>query len=77
MQPTQDAPSPTTNSLIHDVRNPLNRISMQAEMVKLVLENDMPKEKAIAALDKILVACQDSSAALQKLAEHSRSVAES
>ncbi|GAC08976.1 hypothetical protein GCHA_1014 [Paraglaciecola chathamensis S18K6] len=32
----------------------------------------MPKEKAIAALDKILIACQDSSAALQKLSEHSR-----
>ncbi|ABG42654.1 hypothetical protein Patl_4155 [Paraglaciecola sp. T6c] len=77
MQPTQGAQPVTTNSLIHDVRNPLNRISMQAEMVKLVLENDLPKEKAIAALDKILVACQDSSAALQKLAEHSRSGAES
>jgi|TARA_R110002012_G_scaffold228412_1_gene400772 signal transduction histidine kinase len=77
MQSTQGAQPVTTNSLIHDVRNPLNRISMQAEMVKLVLENDMPKEKAIAALDKILVACQDSSAALQKLAEHSRSGAES
>lgn len=72
MQPIQDGQSPTTNSLIHDVRNPLNRISMQAEMVKLVLENDMPREKAIAALNKILVACQDSSAALQKLAEHAR-----
>lgn len=77
MQSSQGAQPVTTNSLIHDVRNPLNRISMQAEMVKLVLENDMPKEKAIAALDKILVACQDSSAALQKLAEHSRSGAES
>ena len=77
MQSTQGAQPVTTNSLIHDVRNPLNRISMQAEMVKLVLENDMPKEKALAALDKILVACQDGSAALQKLAEHSRSGAES
>jgi signal transduction histidine kinase len=77
MQPSQDKQPITTNSLIHDVRNPLNRISMQAEMVKLVLENDMPKEKAIVALDKILAACQDSSAALQKLAEHSRAYNES
>ena len=37
------------NQLIHDTRGPLNRISMQAELVKMVLENDMPKEKAIAA----------------------------
>lgn len=57
------------NTLIHDVRNPLNRISMQAEMVKLVLENDMPKEQALVALQKILVACQDTSVALQTLAE--------
>jgi signal transduction histidine kinase len=64
------------NTLIHDVRNPLNRISMQAEMVKLVLEQDMPKEKALAALDKILVACQDTSAALQVLAEQCQSPAD-
>ncbi|EHM3366432.1 TPA: hypothetical protein ACN18G_005194 [Escherichia coli] len=27
--------------VIHDVRKPLNRISMQAELIKLVLENDL------------------------------------
>ncbi|MFT4941252.1 MAG: signal transduction histidine kinase [Paraglaciecola sp.] len=69
MHKPQGAGKTLINTLIHDVRNPLNRISMQAEMVKLVLEQDMPKEKALAAVDKILVACQDSSAALQVLAE--------
>lgn len=69
MQDSQDTEKTSINTLIHDVRNPLNRISMQAEMVKLVLEQDMPKEKALAAVDKILVACQDTSAALQVLAE--------
>ncbi|MFQ3234560.1 MAG: signal transduction histidine kinase [Paraglaciecola sp.] len=75
MHGSQSAGKTLINSLIHDVRNPLNRISMQAEMVKLVLEQDMPKEKALAALDKILVACQDSSAALQILAEQCQSTA--
>ncbi|AWB59326.1 MAG: signal transduction histidine kinase [Oleiphilaceae bacterium] len=61
------------NHLIHDTRAPLNRISMQAELIKMVLENDMPKEKAIAAIDKILVACQDCSKRLQDIAELSQS----
>ncbi|HCP98958.1 MAG TPA: histidine kinase, partial [Pseudoalteromonas sp.] len=30
------------NELVHDARAPLNRISMNAELIKLVLENDMP-----------------------------------
>lgn len=69
MSQSQDNHETPVNTLIHDVRNPLNRISMQAEMAKLVIENDMPKEKAIAALEKILTACQDSSVALQMLAD--------
>lgn len=57
------------NQLIHDTRGPLNRISMQAELVKIVLENDMPKEKAIEAVNKIIAACQDCSNSLQDVTE--------
>jgi len=57
------------NQLIHDSRAPLNRISMQAELIKMVLENDMPKEKALAAVNKIIDACQDCSKSLQAVAE--------
>lgn len=57
------------NQLIHDTRGPLNRISMQAELIKMVLENDMPKEKALAAIEKIIAACQDCSQCLQDVAE--------
>jgi|TARA_B100001063_G_C16298798_1_gene327352 hypothetical protein len=42
---------------------------MQAELVKMVLENDMPKEKAIAAVNKIIIACQDCSKSLQDITE--------
>jgi signal transduction histidine kinase len=56
-------------TLIHDARGPLNRISMNAELVKLVLQNDMPKEKALQAIEKILVACQDCSAKLQAISD--------
>ena len=52
---------------IHDARGPLNNISMQAELAKLVLQNDMPTDKAIAALDKIVLACQQCSEQLQKI----------
>ncbi|MBV2129123.1 histidine kinase dimerization/phospho-acceptor domain-containing protein [Arsukibacterium indicum] len=52
---------------VHDIRKPLNRISMQAELIKLVLENNLPPDKAIAAIDKILQSCQDCSQLLENL----------
>jgi len=57
------------NKLVHDARAPLNRISMNAELVKMVLENDMPKQKALDALDKIIINCQKCSESLQVIAE--------
>ena len=57
----------TVNKLVHDARSPLNRISMNAELIKLILENDMPKEKGLQALDKIISACQECSSTLQEL----------
>ena len=56
--------------LIHDARRPLNNISMNAELVKLILENNMPKEKAFEALNSIITACQDCSQQLQTISEH-------
>lgn len=50
---------------IHDARKPLNRISMQAELIKLVLENDLDKAKAITAVEQIIQSCQDCSKQLQ------------
>lgn len=57
------------NKLIHDARSPLNRISMNAELIKLILENDMPKEKGIEAIDKIINACQECSQTLQSISQ--------
>ena len=55
--------------LVHDARAPLNRISMNAELVKLVLENDMPKQKALEALNKIIANCQQCSEHLQEISD--------
>jgi signal transduction histidine kinase len=54
---------------VHDIRKPLNRISMQAELIKLVLENNLPPQKAIEAVDKILQSCQDCSQLLENLSD--------
>lgn len=62
---TQNNQSEPLNKLVHDARAPLNRISMNAELIKLVLENDMPKEKALEALNKIISNCQQCSESLQ------------
>jgi len=53
--------------MVHDARGPLNKISMNAELIKLVLENDLPKEKAMQALQAIINNCQDCSTHLQAI----------
>ncbi len=62
--------SDVRRKLVHDARGPLNRISMHAELIKLVLENDMPKDKAFEALGKIIDSCQQCSDILQQISDH-------
>ena len=66
---TSDNQTEQLHKLVHDARAPLNRISMNAELIKLVLENDMPKDKALDALDKIINNCQQCSESLQKITD--------
>ncbi len=49
---------------VHDARKPLNRISMQAELVKMALSGDVPAERAMEALDKIIASTKDCSESL-------------
>ncbi|UTF59767.1 histidine kinase [Gilvimarinus sp. DA14] len=55
--------------LIHDARNPLNNISVHAELSKLALQTSADIDKAVASLDVILTECQRCSATLQQLAD--------
>lgn len=52
---------------VHDARKPLNRISMQAEMVKMALNGDIPIEKAMVALEKIIHSTKDCSQTLTQM----------
>lgn len=54
---------------VHDARKPLNRISMQAEMVKMALNGEIPIEKATLALDKIILSTKDCSQTLTSMME--------
>ncbi len=49
------------NHLIHDVRNPLNCISVNAELGKLTLERTKDVDKAIAIFETILKECRSCS----------------
>ncbi|NVK54852.1 MAG: hypothetical protein HWE26_04505 [Alteromonadaceae bacterium] len=55
---------------VHDARRPLNRITMQAELIKLALEGAVPPDKALAALDKIIAGCQDCSESLSQIVDN-------
>jgi hypothetical protein len=59
---------------VHDARKPLNRISMQAELVKMAINGEVSPDKAAAALDKIISSAKDCSL---KLAELTTSMGES
>lgn len=52
---------------VHDARKPLNRISMQAELVKMALNGDIPAQKATEALDKIIASAKDCSNTLAEM----------
>ncbi len=57
------------NKLIHDVRNPLNSIAVNAELGKLTLQKTEDIQRAIEIFDVILNACRNCSNHLAELRE--------
>lgn len=52
---------------IHDIRNPLNNISVNAELGKLTLARTGDVDKVMQILDVILKECRDCSEEIDKL----------
>ncbi len=61
----------SVNQLIHDVRNPLNNISMHAELAKMLVAEGATEEKILQTLDNILQHCQHCSTVLSAFKENS------
>lgn len=59
------------NQLIHDVRNPLNNISMHAELAKMLVTQGATEEKILQTLDNIIQHCQHCSTVLSEFKEKS------
>jgi hypothetical protein len=55
------------NRFVHDLRNPLNTISINAELGKLTLERTGDVRKAISIFDTILAECRQCSHVLESL----------
>jgi len=55
------------NRFVHDLRNPLNTISINAELGKLTLERTGDIRKAISIFETILAECQQCSQLLETL----------
>jgi len=55
------------NRFVHDLRNPLNTISINAELGKLTLERTGDIRKAISIFETILAECQQCSHVLEML----------
>ena len=56
-----------TQRIFHDVRNPLNNISVNAELGKLTLERTGDADKAIAIFARILQECRRCDTVLTEL----------
>jgi hypothetical protein len=55
------------NRFVHDLRNPLNTISINAELGKLTLERTGDIRRAISIFETILAECQQCSQVLETL----------
>ncbi|EIK45296.1 sensor protein/histidine kinase [Cellvibrio sp. BR] len=55
------------NRFVHDLRNPLNTISVNAELGKLTLERTGDIRKAISIFETILLECRQCSQLLETL----------
>lgn len=55
-----------TDQLIHDVRGPLNTISINAELAKLLAQKSGAADSISSALDVILRECQRCNGILQE-----------
>ncbi len=53
----------------HRIRNPLNTISVNAELARLQIERHQDAEKILLSLNRILQGCKDCSAQLDSLTE--------
>lgn len=57
------------NQKIHDIRKPLNTISMQAELIKMIAESSENSPQLQAAANKIILNSKACSELLQQLYE--------
>lgn len=55
---------------LHDIRKPLNNISMQAELVKMLTESAASSDKISDSANKIIVNAKECSNMLQALFEY-------
>lgn len=55
----------TLSRVAHDLRNPLNSISMNAELVKLKLQRGGDPEDLISYMDRILDECKNCGSVLE------------
>lgn len=57
------------STLIHDLRNPLNTISVNAELARLQLQKSQDPAIVIQSLDKIINECQKCSQMLTEVSQ--------
>ncbi len=63
----QDSDAPELDELLHDLRNPLNAISMSAELARLQIHAGKDQAAILLSLDSIIRECRKCSLMLDRL----------
>lgn len=63
--------------LVHDARGPLNTISVNAEVAKLLIQKSAPPEGVLTAMQNILRECQRCNEILQMIGNEGAACARS
>lgn len=67
------ATAKTLSKVAHDLRNPLNSISMNAELIKLKLQRAGDPEEVVTYIDRILQECKNCGAVLESSTKEAES----
>lgn len=55
------------NKIIHDIRNPLNNIAINAELAKLLVEQGGDKQRIIGSIEQIMQQCKNCALSIDNL----------
>ena len=71
-EPLAEETAKALDQLVHDARGPLNTISMNAELAKLLIHKEDSREKIESLMQTIVTQCKECNAVLEQYRQQQR-----